>query len=145
MSIELIISLVFISAVTLALVLIAHWYLDTHMPGSAPGPKGVPFFFNFLDIMKNKHRIYDWTLDQCLESKSLIWTTRISFFTPRTITVCEPKAVEYILKDNFSNYIKGDFFQEVAHDFFGTGIFNTNGSNWKSQRQAKFSNSTPRI
>eukprot|EP01101_Sappina_pedata_P006822 TRINITY_DN3491_c0_g1_i1.p1 TRINITY_DN3491_c0_g1~~TRINITY_DN3491_c0_g1_i1.p1 ORF type:complete len:497 (+),score=187.79 TRINITY_DN3491_c0_g1_i1:81-1571(+) len=135
MSLELIVSAIVIAAVTLVVLAAAHWWMDTNIPGMPPGPKGIPILFNFLDIVKNKSRIYDWTLDQSLETKSLVWTSRINIFTPRTVSIADPACAEYILKDNFANYIKGEFFCQLAHDFFGDGIFNTNGAPWKSQRQ----------
>ncbi|KAI3463952.1 hypothetical protein Pfo_020615, partial [Paulownia fortunei] len=43
--------------------------------------------------------------------------------------------VQHILKSQFHNYHKGDFFTSTLRDFLGDGIFNSDGENWKFQRQ----------
>jgi hypothetical protein len=32
-----------------------------------PGPWGVPFFYNFFDILQHKARIYDWFTENTLK------------------------------------------------------------------------------
>jgi cytochrome P450 len=54
---------------------------------------------------------------------------------PLDFVLIDPAAVNHILKVNFDNYIKGDDFREALFPFLGDGIFNTNGSCWKQQRQ----------
>lgn len=39
--------------------------------------------------------------------------------------------VEYMLKINFENYFKGEFFCIMFYDVLGLGIFNVDGSLWK--------------
>lgn len=51
------------------------------------------------------------------------------------IVISDPKCAEYILKTNFSNYVKGPIFYHRFVELFGDGIFNADGSLWKSQRQ----------
>ncbi len=73
---------------------------------------------------------------------------------PLDFVLIDPAAVNHVLKANFDNYIKvpglhdvcavcavltrawqGDEFRETLYPLLGDGIFNTNGSNWKQQRQ----------
>jgi len=43
--------------------------------------------------------------------------------------------VQHILKTNFHNYGKGEYFFNVTFkDFLGDGIFNVDGESWKFQR-----------
>jgi hypothetical protein len=34
---------------------------------TAPGPPGVPIFYNFIDAVSNNERIYDWTYDMTIK------------------------------------------------------------------------------
>lgn len=43
--------------------------------------------------------------------------------------------MEYILRDNFENYVKGPIFNSTLHELLGDGIFNTDGDKWKVQRK----------
>lgn len=36
---------------------------------------------------------------------------------------------------NFSNYLKGPYFDKNLRDLLGHGIFNANGEQWKWQRK----------
>jgi hypothetical protein len=42
--------------------------------------------------------------------------------------------VDYVLKGNFENYIKGPDMKHDFEDFLGDGIFNADGHTWKHQR-----------
>jgi hypothetical protein len=50
------------------------------------------------------------------------------------IAAHDPDIVEYILKTNFPNYIKGNDFHNIFVDLLGEGIFNSDGAQWKKQR-----------
>lgn len=134
-------ALLLLSFVTAALVVLllvkatVEWYRDVNRPGLPPGRMGQPILYNFLNVWRNKDRIYDFVLENSLEYKSLVWTGRLIFAAPRTIVLADPRCVEYVLKDNFSNYVKGEYFEEMLREFLGEGIFNTNGDKWKQQRQ----------
>ncbi|CAE7864987.1 CYP86A7, partial [Symbiodinium microadriaticum] len=56
------------------------------------------------------------------------------FVTPLVITR-DARNVEYMLKQNFENYPKGEFFSSIAHDLLGNGIFNVDGEDWIMQRK----------
>ncbi|KAK6926329.1 Cytochrome P450 [Dillenia turbinata] len=47
----------------------------------------------------------------------------------------DPTNVEYILKVNFPNYVKGEYNYEVMRDLFGEGIFAVDGDKWRHQRK----------
>ena len=56
------------------------------------------------------------------------------FVTPLVITR-DARNVEYMLKQNFNNFPKGEFFNSIAHDLLGNGIFNVDGEDWVMQRK----------
>ncbi|KAI8849321.1 cytochrome P450 [Chytridium lagenaria] len=47
----------------------------------------------------------------------------------------DPAVVEYILKTNFENFVKGPQFHEMLEPMLGDGIFNTDGDTWRWQRK----------
>ncbi|KAI8847580.1 cytochrome P450 [Chytridium lagenaria] len=53
---------------------------------------------------------------------------------PLVMTV-DPAVVEYVLKSNFENFIKGPRFHDILEPLLGEGIFNTDGHQWKWQRK----------
>lgn len=55
--------------------------------------------------------------------------------TRRMIATHDPESLKYILSTNFSNYIRPDVNTDVLSVFLGDGIFNSNGKNWKFQRE----------
>lgn len=54
---------------------------------------------------------------------------------PPFIETTDPEVVEHILKTNFDNWIKGQWFRDRLSDLLGDGIFNVDGEKWKSQRK----------
>ncbi|BBN07142.1 protein MpCYP704-like11 [Marchantia polymorpha subsp. ruderalis] len=76
--------------------------------------------------------MHDWLLEN-FERAGLTFAapmpTNTYFYT------ADPAVCEYILKTNFSNYPKGEIFQEILYEFLGDGIFNSDGELWKKQRK----------
>ena len=50
------------------------------------------------------------------------------------ISTCDPEVIRHVLHGNFNNYVKGTLMLDVFEPFFGKGIFNVNGPEWKHQR-----------
>ena len=50
------------------------------------------------------------------------------------INIVSPENVEYILKTNFDNYVKGGL-GELLDDFLGRGIFRVDGEEWRKTRK----------
>jgi len=98
-----------------------------------PGPFQFPFIGNLIQAQANIHRLPEFCYE-CCKKYGLTW----HFVIPggQTIVVAaDPACAEYILKTNFENYEKGDHFKDVLKDLLGDGIFNADGSLWKTQRQ----------
>ncbi|KAF9389620.1 hypothetical protein CPB97_011030 [Podila verticillata] len=53
----------------------------------------------------------------------------------RMIQGDSPELVEHVLKTNFWSYEKGPILKDTMHDLFGEGIFQVDGSQWRSQRK----------
>lgn len=100
---------------------------------TAPGPPGIPIFYNLIEAVSKNEKFYDWIYDMTLKYGK-VWVFAIPR-KPLDFVLIDPAAVNHVLKANFDNYIKGDEFRETLYPLLGDGIFNTNGSNWKQQRQ----------
>ena len=68
------------------------------------------------------------------EDKVTTFSARIPS-QPLFIVTIDPANVEHILKVNFENYVKGEYFTERVSDVLGTGIFAVDGDKWYSQRK----------
>lgn len=97
-------------------------------------PKSYPILGSYLTILKNKDRYVQWTAEIVTSTPNLTFPLDRNFGR-RIIITANPANVEHILKTHFHNYDKGDFFRTTLRDFLGDGIFNSDGENWKFQRQ----------
>ena len=58
-----------------------------------------------------------------------------TFSIPRKfIVICEPDYIQHILKDNWTNYIKSDIYNEIK-PVLGKGLVTSEGNFWKRQRR----------
>ncbi|KAG0342969.1 hypothetical protein BG000_010862 [Podila horticola] len=53
----------------------------------------------------------------------------------RGIVINTPELMEYVLKTNFDNYVKGDVFRQQLTDILGRGIFVSDGDEWRFHRK----------
>ncbi|XP_034894163.1 cytochrome P450 CYP94D108 [Populus alba] len=98
------------------------------------GFKVYPIVGALLEFLRNRHRFLEWTT----ETLSHCPTNTAVFHRPgevHGIVTANPLNVEYILKTNFENYLKGHRFNEHLGDFLGRGIFNSDGELWRVQRK----------
>ncbi|CAH9134795.1 unnamed protein product [Cuscuta epithymum] len=99
-----------------------------------PGLKMYPIVGVLPDFLRNRHRFLEWTTDVL----SACPTNTTAFSRPggvRGVFTANPLNVEYMLKTNFENYPKGLRFISLLQDFLGSGIFNSDGDQWKTQRK----------
>ncbi|KAJ8654100.1 hypothetical protein O0I10_010175 [Lichtheimia ornata] len=103
-------------------------------------PKGVTFVPGHPLIgtlwmqLSNKHRIYDALLENFEKYDAVTIADSVIFMPPAVLSV-SPENIEYVLKTNFSNYVKGQQMRDALGDLFGHGIFVANGEGWKYQRK----------
>ncbi|CAO3569394.1 unnamed protein product [Mortierella alpina] len=62
-------------------------------------------------------------------------TVNFRGFNEDFIVLLDPSSIQHILAKNQPNYEKGSDFQDIFHEFLGSGIFNADGEAWKTQRQ----------
>ncbi|XP_078182582.1 cytochrome P450 CYP94D108-like [Carex rostrata] len=99
------------------------------------GLKPYPILGYVPHLIKNSHRILDWSTEILVRSP----THTMSFTTfgrVGGVITANPKNVEHIIKTNFDNYPKGEVMMSMLEDFFGHGIFNSDGEQWLWQRKA---------
>ncbi|XP_061360023.1 cytochrome P450 94A1-like [Gastrolobium bilobum] len=99
-------------------------------------PKAYPLIGSYLAIKakENTNSNIQWLSDILQISPAATFTLHRPLGRRQVITG-NPATIQHILKTRFSIYQKGHNFLETLSDFLGTGIFNTNGDNWKFQRQ----------
>lgn len=97
------------------------------------GPKGVIFFGNLFDFLRNWKRRNQWIIELTEQYGDVFQLCLPA--SPPTIVVTHPKLLEHVLKTKFDNYIKGDFFKDIMYDMLGEGIFNVDGEKWRVQRK----------
>ena len=120
----------------LLVVLLSLFHLWWHHPmyGKNKGPKVYPIFGSFIEVLWILPTIFDWAADRMSETENL--TIRV--VKPGGVTTYitgNPDNVEHILKTNFQNYPKGEYFQNNLHDYLGDGILNADGELWRLQRR----------
>ncbi|TMW65591.1 hypothetical protein Poli38472_008233 [Pythium oligandrum] len=102
-------------------------------------PGGLPIIGNLLEIVRNRHRIYDWSVEQCLRFKGQPFKRRIPG-QPEIVTFCTPEPIEEITTKQFDNFIKGELQVDVLEGLFGRALIASDGERWYHQRKtaAKF-------
>ncbi|XP_008790365.1 cytochrome P450 94A1-like [Phoenix dactylifera] len=116
-------------ALPLSVLALTILYLSHRRPGPAKQPNSAARAGSFYELMKNSHRILDWTAELLAASPTGTVTTFMGVVTSN------PSNVEHILKNRFDNYPKGDRSTTILADFLGRGIFNSDGDHWKLQRK----------
>ncbi|KAI8138205.1 cytochrome P450 [Fennellomyces sp. T-0311] len=95
---------------------------------------GAPLVGSLFSQIKNKERFLE-AVDERLEKFNSLTIAQTVLGLPPQIMTIDPANVEYILKTNFSNYVKGPQMMYAMGDLFGHGIFVANGEQWKYQRK----------
>ncbi|XP_027095426.1 cytochrome P450 94A1-like [Coffea arabica] len=97
-------------------------------------PRSYPLIGSYFSILANNERRVQWTSDIVRSSPNLTFTLHRPL-GHRMVLTANPSTVQHLLKSHFHVYGKGDVFRRTLSDFLGEGIFNTDGDNWKFQRQ----------
>eukprot|EP00656_Telonema_subtile_P034858 TRINITY_DN38881_c0_g1_i2.p1 TRINITY_DN38881_c0_g1~~TRINITY_DN38881_c0_g1_i2.p1 ORF type:complete len:521 (-),score=115.10 TRINITY_DN38881_c0_g1_i2:153-1715(-) len=122
------------SSVAALLVLYCFIGADTT---SLPGPTKHAFFGSLMDYIKNFERLPEYVLEETAKVNGATWAITTPKVAPiaTAIVISTPENVQHVMKDNFTNYEKGDQFRAVFGDFLGTGIFVEDGPRWKHHRK----------
>jgi cytochrome P450 len=62
-------------------------------------------------------------------------TLGVGMFRLGAFVVVTPAAVKHILKDNFEKYEKTELLREPVKELLGSGIFTSDGPEWKFHRK----------
>jgi cytochrome P450 len=124
--------LVVASTLVCGLSLLYLWWQHPRY-GRNTGPKVFPVVGCLPQMLMNGNRLYDWTTEELKKTPTM--TMRVSVPGLEYVETGNPANLEHILKTNFHEYPKGDFFRSFFTDLLGLGIFNADGSLWKVQRR----------
>ncbi len=80
------------------------------------------------------HRILELFLNDVKAHQSKEYVFSLPLLAPY-IVISKPSSLEHVMKTNFHNYIKGQYFHDRLHELLGQGIFNSDGESWKQQRK----------
>ncbi|RZC55840.1 hypothetical protein C5167_014697 [Papaver somniferum] len=108
-------------------------FFNTSKSSSSKLPKSYPIIGSSFTLLANFYRHNQWAAE--VLSACPTNTYVITLLGARVVITANPENVQHILKDHFSNYPKGEILRNILSDFLGNGIFNTDGANWKFQRQ----------
>ncbi|KAI9265171.1 cytochrome P450 [Phascolomyces articulosus] len=130
-------SIALVGATTLGLLSIKYHdrALFTEKRQGIPFVEGAPIVGGLIHQLKNKDVLLDDVVEAMRKYDALtVYATALGL--PSTVMTTDPDNVEYLLKGNFSNYVKGPQMLSAMGDLFGHGIFVANGTQWKWQRKA---------
>ncbi|CAJ0911764.1 14698_t:CDS:10, partial [Entrophospora sp. SA101] len=96
------------------------------------GPSGLPIIGNLLLIRRSENYL-TFLYDLFLKYGNVVTFTLPQF--GRVILLNSPSHIEWFLKENFENYVKGEIGLKMMREFFGDGIFGSNGEMWKFHRK----------
>ncbi|KAH9295606.1 hypothetical protein KI387_039194 [Taxus chinensis] len=124
---------ILIFCVTITVAVLGVWIWITRSRDRIPrGPRAWPLLGSTIELTANFHRLYDWLTDYAME----IPTFEANYMRFRVLFTVDPANIEYMLKTNFDNYVKGPAAHEVQYDLLGDGIFNSDGEMWRLQRKS---------
>ncbi|KAK3031666.1 hypothetical protein RJ639_035034 [Escallonia herrerae] len=105
-------------------------------PSSSSGklPKSYPLIGSYLAIFANRKLRIQWTSEVVTGIPSLTFVLKRPFGYVQVLTA-NPAVVQHMLKTHFHIYKKGDLNHTTLSDLLGNGIFNSDGTTWKFQRQ----------
>jgi cytochrome P450 len=105
-----------------------------------PGPGvGIPFIGATKIFNDNFDDILNFCVKQCEQfGWDKTWglsTVRVGALSRGCVFLSTPESVQYVLKENFENFEKGDSWRNALSDFMGEGIFAADGAQWKFHRK----------
>ncbi|KAI7851601.1 cytochrome P450 [Circinella umbellata] len=96
---------------------------------------GLPLFGIMFEQISKKERFLDFFIEKMNETDNMTMYASSLGLPPKIMTI-DPRNVEHVLKDNFSNYVKSKrLTYDSLNDLFGHGIFAANGKQWYYQRK----------
>ncbi|MCL7043300.1 hypothetical protein MKW94_017858 [Papaver nudicaule] len=119
-----------------SIILISTIFLRAYIRN--PSPKlhtSYPLVGATFAILSNRIRVNQWITDILSQCSTRTCVLQRGILGPARVWTANPENVKHILQTQFSVYLKDEIITSNHSDFFGTGIFNTDGENWKFQRK----------
>ncbi|KAJ4960327.1 hypothetical protein NE237_020237 [Protea cynaroides] len=101
---------------------------------SSQQPRVYPLVGSSFTIAANHERFSQWATELIQNSPDGNLLLHRPFGHRQLLTT-NPANVQHILKNQFYQYPKGNYFREHLYDLLGDGIFTADSDNWKFQRQ----------
>ncbi|TPX55746.1 hypothetical protein PhCBS80983_g05075 [Powellomyces hirtus] len=130
-------STVVLACSAVAVAVLVHY--RGHAVGSskptAPSPNALPLIGNAYSVIKNFDDMLDNQVELMKATSNKTYALTIPF-VPTIYVTQDPINVEFVLRTQFENFVKGERFHEVTKDVLGEkGIFNSDGEVWRVQRK----------
>ncbi|KAF6140671.1 hypothetical protein GIB67_013964 [Kingdonia uniflora] len=106
------------------------WYLKNKNPVMTHWP-----IIDMLpSLLRNGHRIHDWTVDIANTFGCTKFNRGPVFARVEILLTCDPRNAEYMERTNYTNFPKGPDYIKTF-DLLGDGLFNVDSELWQIQRR----------
>lgn len=99
------------------------------------GPIQWPVFGITPEFFLHVHDLHGWVTRCLTKSRGTFPYQGVWFSGSYGAMTSVPANIEYMLKSNFKNFPKGEFYKERFRDLLEEGIFNADDESWKEQRR----------
>ncbi|GAB2275285.1 hypothetical protein Dimus_010045 [Dionaea muscipula] len=79
--------------------------------------------------------VYEWISDILRQQNGTFRFVGPLFSNINGVWTADPRNLEYLLKNRFRNFPKGEYFRGNVRDLLGDGIFNADDETWQRQRK----------
>ncbi|KAJ3206218.1 hypothetical protein HDU67_008305, partial [Dinochytrium kinnereticum] len=123
-------------AVAVPVSLVAYFHIKTRRPKvKLPYPPPAPVMGSTYDVLFFIDQRFE-TFTAWAKKYGPTWTmAALTLSDFHIVMTVDPAVVEYILKTNFDNYVKGERLHSIFMPLLGDGIFSSDGHQWKWQRK----------
>lgn len=135
-------------ATAIAFVVFLTAYRYKRMKGVPECGGSYPILGSLITFSANYHRINDWVVDECKLHGWKTWgggSLQVGVFKRGLIMLTSPADVKYVLHTAFNNFEKGEQLKMFTHEFFGEGIFASDGKRWQHSRKVASQMFTKRL
>ncbi|KAK6930928.1 Cytochrome P450 [Dillenia turbinata] len=110
-------------------------FSSVHHRLTCRGPMIWPIIGTMPSFLFHVNDLYGWTTSVLIKCGGTFRFRGLWMSGSFGIVTADPINIEYMLKINFKNFPKGQYYRERFHDLLGDGIFNSDNQLWKEQRR----------
>lgn len=140
-------SILLVAPLVLVLVTLYFYAKPFSIDKSLPGPIRHWLWGTVFEFEGDNHEPFTWdkwpTLALNVSRRFLYKTwgspTLNIGFGGAFFYICSPENLQYVLRDNFDNYVKGKVARGCLEELFGQGVFTADGELWKFHRKVTVS------